>query len=77
MSVTTPSACSKPSSLPGLDVREAVFPRINRNHGNQDASRGPAAHPAAEGQAEGLSQMPTRGGVTHRDLLSPTPPCLR
>ena len=72
--MTTQSECSKHLSLPGLDVREAVFPRINRNHGNQYASRGPAAHPAADGREEGLSQMSTGGAVTPRDLLGPPPP---
>lgn len=70
--VITRSECSKHSALPGLDVREAVFPRINRNHGNRDVSRGPAAHPAADGQEGGLSLRPTRGGVTPRDLLDPS-----
>lgn len=72
--MTTQSECSKHSSLPGLDVREAVFPRINRNHGNQYASCGPAAHPAADGQEEGPSQMSPGGSVTPPhpwDLLGP------
>lgn len=72
-SVITRSECSKHASLPGLDVREAVFPRINRNHGNRVVSRGPAAHPAADGQGEGLSLSPTRGGVTRKDFLDPLP----
>ena len=71
--VISRSECSKHSALPGLDVREAVFLRINRNHGNRDMSRGPAAHLAADGQEEGLSLRPTRGGVTPRDFLDPCP----
>lgn len=69
--MTTQSERSKHSSLPGLDVREAVFPRINRNHGNQYASCGPAAHPTADGQEEGPSRMSPGGAVTPRDLLGP------
>lgn len=63
-SVAGQSECSQ-HSLPGPDVPEAVFPRISRNHGNRDVSRGAAAHPA--GQEKGLYQMPPSSGTAHGD----------
>lgn len=54
------------------DVQEAVFPIVNRHHGNRDVPRGPAAHPTAHGQDKGLLQVPTRWPPTGTPLALPS-----